>query len=60
MAGLLYCLPLTSNWLQADDKKSQSTLQEAVSLLNEDQQPLVLYADNGWYVILYSNGLDCH
>ena len=47
MAGLLYCLPLTSNWLQTEKEDTQLILNESIARLNDDKEPLILSAEAG-------------
>lgn len=45
MAGLLYCLPLTSTWLQTESSDEQSTLNTFLRQLSEECCPVVLCGD---------------
>lgn len=50
MAGILYCLPLTSDWLKSEDEHAQSDLQECLGCLQENRAPLIVTAETGSYV----------
>ncbi|XP_052244327.1 uncharacterized protein LOC127853670 isoform X1 [Dreissena polymorpha] len=59
MAALLYCLPLTSPWLQAEENGEQVRVNECLRLLKDDRTPLVIMGEQncGKTVLLFQAGV---
>lgn len=55
MTGLLYCLPLTSTWLQTEKTEDQSKLTRCLKMLSNENRPLVFLGNEccGKTVLLF-------
>ncbi|XP_052808024.1 ATPase SWSAP1-like [Mya arenaria] len=59
MSGLLYCLPLTSTWLQGADPGDKERLDECLTLIRNDTHPLIFLGEHasGKTVLLFQAGV---